>query len=162
MSVQMGRPATWTAFKNFPQDIQEEYLGGLIEKYGANIPAVADMFRVTPACVRNYLTKNGMNPPFKRSMSAEQRRKFKKFVFGAEEQGAEEPAQQMEACEREEPKSPDGQMRMRSFSISFDGPIDVNMVANSLRRILGDNPRGSIRVECSLADEDMLATGPAV
>lgn len=162
MSVQMGRPATWTAFKNFPQDIQEEYLGGLIEKYGANIPAVADMFRVTPACVRNYLTKNGMNPPFKRSMSAEQRRKFKKFVFGAEEQGAEEQAPQVEACGQEEPKSPDGQMRMRSFSISFDGPIDVNMVANSLRRILGDNPRGSIRVECSLADEDMLATGPAV
>ena len=43
-------------------------------------------------------------------------------------------------------------MKMSEFSLCFIGPINVEMVANSLRHILGDEANGEVRVVCSLTE----------
>ena len=46
-----------------------------------------------------------------------------------------------------EPKS----MCMKKFSLQFAGVIDVNMIANSLKLIIGDKAEGELEIICNLA-----------
>lgn len=39
---------------------------------------------------------------------------------------------------------------MKRFSLCFNGRIDVNMIANSLLHILGDNAVGEVEIVCNL------------
>lgn len=41
-------------------------------------------------------------------------------------------------------------MKMSELSLCFVGPINVEMIANSLKRILGNDPSGEIRIVCRL------------
>lgn len=41
-------------------------------------------------------------------------------------------------------------MDMKRFSLCFNGRIDVNMIANSLLHILGDNAVGEVEIVCNL------------
>ena len=44
----------------------------------------------------------------------------------------------------------DTSMRMNRFSLSFSGDINVDMIANSLKHILGGNATGQVEIVCSL------------
>lgn len=48
------------------------------------------------------------------------------------------------------PMEPKG-MNMKKFCLQFAGVIDVNMIANSLKLILGDQSNGELEIICNLA-----------
>ena len=48
------------------------------------------------------------------------------------------------------PMEPKG-MNMKKFCLQFAGVIDVNMIANSLKMILGDQSNGELEIICNLA-----------
>lgn len=42
-------------------------------------------------------------------------------------------------------------MKMSNFSFEFNGEIDVNEIANSLRMIVGKHTVGTVKIVCDLS-----------
>jgi hypothetical protein len=81
-------------------------------------------------------------------MNAAQRQTWKRFLYG------EDTEQEEIVTEPEEPAQEDSgaeSMRMKSFSLRFDGKVDIGMITNSLLHILGDNATAEIDIACRLA-----------
>lgn len=164
VSYQLGKPMTWKEFGKLPKDIKEEYLNNLISKYSANARNMADMFDVSVATIFRVVKNEGLNVRFQKGrhptgFEAEQ---FKKFLTGnlddVYEQltvqnentaelcnEAEKDQQSIEGVEKEQTGT-----RLDSFTMNFSGEIDVDMVANSLRYILGKGRKAKILLSCEI------------
>lgn len=158
VSVNFDRPTRWENFKELSKGTQEEYLRHLTETYNANVTSLAVMFGVSTPTVRRHIQSAGLDIKFRagHSMSKRQRDVWEQFLHSAQENivvnnmTEEEQATLIEKINT----SPAGRvfapMRMSKFSLCFTGPIDVEMIANSLRQILGDDAQGEIRIMCDL------------
>ena len=153
-----NKPMVWEDFKKLPDHIQTEYITNLQHKFGVTAVDLSKMFGVQPLTVRKHADANNLGVEFPRghAMSAAKKAEWDKFVCPeqdepaflddeCEEWPAEEPANEMPA-----PAQPEA-MKMKNFSLRFSGNIDVNMIANSLRWILGESPNGELEIICNLA-----------
>ena len=153
-----NKPMVWEDFKKLPDHIQTEYITNLQHKFGVTAVDLSKMFGVQPLTVRKHADANNLGVEFPRghAMSAAKKAEWDKFVCPAqdepaflddecEEWPAEEPVNEMPA-----PAQPEA-MKMKNFSLRFSGNIDVNMIANSLRWILGESPNGELEIICNLA-----------
>lgn len=157
-----NKPMVWEDFKKLPTHIQAEYIINLQQQYRVTAVALAKMFGVQPLTVRKHAEANNLGVEFPRgnAMSASRQAAWNKFVSSEqdepqqvedigcdscnEEWPAEEPADEYPA-----PAAPEA-MKMRNFSLRFDGTIDVNMIANSLKWILGESANGELEIICNL------------
>lgn len=149
VSINLNAPVSWEVFKELSKQTQEEYIKGLMENYGANATSLAAMFDVRPLTVRRYITANELDVSFPvgHSMNAEQKMAWEKFVAG----GKTATSQDNNASISEPlPAKADNDMKMDTFSIRFSGQIDVSMITNSLRHILGNSATGVVEIMCSL------------
>lgn len=173
MSVKLNKPMSWEEFKALSRTLQMEYLQNLVKEYGVSARSLAAMFGKTPQTVIDYLKKNELGFKFKRGnvMKPEQRSAWETFLSGQREVVAPANAFALEPelfseqayypCNDEaldvkigvltptttyQPK-----MNMRSFSLCFDGRIDVGAISNSLMSILGDDAEGKVDIVCNLA-----------
>ena len=153
-----NKPMVWEDFKKLPDHIQTEYITNLQHKFGVTAVDLSKMFGVQPLTVRKHADANNLGVEFPRghAMSAAKKAEWDKFVCPeqdepaflddeCEEWPAEEPANEMPA-----PAQPEA-MKMKNFSLRFSGNIDVNMIANSLKWILGESPNGELEIICNLA-----------
>lgn len=153
-----NKPMVWEDFKKLPDHIQAEYITNLQHKFGVTAVDLSKMFGVQPLTVRKHADANNLGVEFPRghAMSAAKKAEWDKFVCPeqdepaflddeCEEWPAEEPAGDMPA-----PAQPEA-MKMKNFSLRFSGNIDVNMIANSLKWILGESPNGELEIICNLA-----------
>lgn len=159
ISYNPNKPMDWEDFKKLPTHIQAEYITNLQQKYGVTAVDLGKMFGVRALTVRKHADANNLGVEFPRghAMSAANRAEWDKFVCPeqdspaflddgeCEEWPAEEPADEMPA-----PAQPEA-MKMKNFSLRFSGNIDVNMIANSLKWILGESPNGELEIICNLA-----------
>ena len=147
VSIIIGKPVSWDNFKEMSKKTQEEYLKDLTGRYGANATSLAAMFGIRPLTVRRYIVSNELNISFPvgHSMNAEQRAAWENFLNGGVAQ--QDVAEQVSKPVRQDA---DGHMSMNKFSMSFNGKIDVNMIANSLLNILGSDASGNIEIICNL------------
>lgn len=160
MSYNFGSPMNWEDFKQMPERIQAEYITNLQEKYSATATDLAKMFGVKPLTVTRHVASKNLNVTFHRgkSMTASQKDEWNRFV--SEERDDENIAEAPEAYEPEPQEVPNDeikkgiesvrQMNMRMISIMFDGSIDIDSIANSLRLILGNQASGSVEIVCRL------------
>lgn len=166
MSYSIGRPMKWDAFGELPRDLKEEYINGLIEKYSVNAKSLAEMFGVSYATLNRAIDRWGLSISFTRGkkMSREQVDAFNAFMGNEPETQnvvqpvcASEPAiLQAEAYIPENPvieneiPEPDKKpnTKMECFTMSFSGEIDVDMIANSLRYIMGNGSSARIQIHC--------------
>ncbi len=148
VSISIGKPVSWENFKAMSKKTQEEYLRDLMDKYGANATSLADMFGIRPLTVRRYIVSKELDISFPvgHSMNAEQRATWESFL-------SEGTTQQNVKGQTSVPVRQDigNHMSMNKFSLSFNGKIDVNMIANSLLNILGSDASGNIEINCDLA-----------
>lgn len=150
VSINLNEPTSWENFKALSKASQEEYLRSLSDTYGANSANLAEMFGVGAPVVRRYIQAAGLDIrfPVGRSMNSEQRAAWEHFLGcpASPLPSASAPAQ---------PKEPelkiDTSMRMNRFSMRFSGDISIDMIANSLRRLLGENAAGEIEIVCDLS-----------
>lgn len=160
MTTSLDRPTTWENFKALSKDVQKEYLRHLAEAYHANTANLAEMFGVSPATIRRHVQSADLDIRFKagHSMNVEQRSVWEQFLHSAQEyvvanevkeEDRDVSAKAVSAGTIDSAPTP---MRMSEFSLCFIGPINVEMIANSLRHILGDDASGEIRVVCSLGE----------
>lgn len=153
-----NKPMVWEDFKKLPDHIQAEYITNLQHKFGVTAVDLSKMFGVQPLTVRKHADANNLGVEFPRghAMSAAKKAEWDKFV--CPEQG--EPAFLDDECEEWPVEEPVGDMpapaqpeamKMKNFSLRFSGNIDVNMIANSLKWILGESPNGELEIICNLA-----------
>lgn len=166
MSYQLGGPMKWPEFCSLPNDLKEEYLNGLIQKYSANARGMADMFGVSVATVFRLVKKENLNVQFikGRHPSGTQAGAFLKFVNGeCENESTSEPdhvEEQLEdAAEVKEHLNYDrvqstggldSETHLDSFSMNFSGDANIDMIANSLRYIIGTNKKARIQIICEI------------
>lgn len=168
----MNEPKTWEQFKGLPADIQKQYINFLFEKYNVSAVSLAEMFGKTAITVRNYIEKQGLGITFRagNKMNKEQRAAWERFLaneddkaedvegheedinepaFGNTQEAAVTKEDAQDMCS-EDCADPNPGMAMRQFSMTFEGKIDVNMIANSIRGIVGKNATGKIEIMCTL------------
>ena len=153
-----NKPMVWEDFKKLPDHIQAEYITNLQHKFGVTAVDLGKMFGVQPLTVRRHADANnlGVEFPRGRAMSAAKKAEWDKFVCPEQD----EPAFLDDECEEWPVEEPVGDMpapaqpeamKMKNFSLRFSGNIDVNMIANSLKWILGESPNGELEIICNLA-----------
>lgn len=154
-----NKPMVWEDFKKLPDHIQAEYITNLQHKFGVTAVDLGKMFGVQPLTVRKHADANNLGVEFPRghAMSAAKKAEWDKFVCPEQDEPAflndeeceewpvEEPVGDMPA-----PAQPKA-MKMKNFSLRFSGNIDVNMIANSLKWILGESSNGELEIICNLA-----------
>lgn len=180
MSYNMGAPVVWESFKNFPLDIQKEYITNLQSKYGATATDLGKMFGVKALTVRKHSDKYDLGLTFPRghSMNPTERAEWRKFL-GEEEEIVEtvaatadevvaqtvvevheeddapatETAQVLEAESAPPAAAPveSNATTMTQVCLKFSGAINIDMIANSLRQILGNQSSGELEIICNLA-----------
>lgn len=174
VSFNFNKPMNWETFKNLSAIVQTEYITNLQKKYGVTAVDLGDMFGVRALTVRKHVDANGLNITFPRghSMNAERRAVWNEFLGvvpatvvesvpenTAEEAPIEEVVEEVVEAEaltaQTEPETviapmePKG-MNMKKFCLQFAGVIDINMIANSLKLILGDQSSGELEIICNL------------
>lgn len=145
VSVNFDKPTSWANFKELSRGAQEEYLHYLATVYGANATNLAEMFDTSVTTIRRYIQANELNIKFHvgHSMNAEQKAAWESFLNSGEgtpTDRVQKPIQKKSA------------MQMNKFSLCFTGVIDVDMIANSIRHILGGNASGQVEIVCSLME----------
>lgn len=176
ITYSLNKPMTWDDFKQMPAYVQAEYITNLQKKFGVTAVDLGNMFGVRALTVRKHADANNLGIEFPRghAMNATRRAEWAKFlgeeeheevnapapaslpessepvVFNTdedEEKSFLQPEEDNNAVVPLEPKA----MCMKKFSLQFAGVIDVNMIANSLKLILGDKSEGELEIICNLA-----------
>lgn len=171
MSYQTRGPMAWADFQALPNDLKEEYLTKLIREYSVNAGNLAEMFGVKPASVLRVVKNQGLNVRFLRGKhpSEEQKEAFQNFMLGTPEQDAcgipgqdvesdmladadEKNPDEVSGCEPEAIQTAQEKQatRLDSFSMSFSGEVNIDMIANSLKYILGAARSAKIQIVCEL------------
>lgn len=165
MIYNLGVPMQWDDFKKLPIEYQREYLTGLVKKYGVTSSMVGEMLGVSIATMSRLTNNPELGFKFKigKRQTKEQRIEWKRFLDGdsSEEPKCDQVANETESntvdklcSDKEEPDThytkKSAQMAMERFTISFVGAIDVDMIANSLRHIVGSDAFGSIEISCCI------------
>lgn len=162
ISYNLNKPMVWEDFKQLPTNIQAEYITNLQKKYGVTAVDLGNMFEVQPLTVRRHVDANNLEVEFPRghAMSVAKKVEWEKFLCDADEEAS--AFEESGCCEDnedtpiEEPNTATepvklDTMRMSNFSLRFSGAIDVNMITNSLKWILGESPVGELEIICNLA-----------
>lgn len=136
--------------------IQTEYLSGLQRKFSVSASDLAKMFGVTAATVIRHADVNslGITFPKGRTMTAEKKKSWDNFLHCDEYTDTFEitvPQNVQEDVAQIPDEIPEADcagvaMTMSSVSLVFNGKIDVDAIANSLRSILGTNAIGSVQI----------------
>lgn len=164
VSYQIGKPMTWREFGRLPKDLKEEYLNNLIDKYSANARNMADMFDVSVATIFRVVKNEELNVKFQKGrhptgFEAEQ---FQKFLSGSlcpvgcsssHQDDDVTPADANSVITKPYGDTQEKEhdvTHLDSFTMNFSGEIDVEMVANSLRYILGSGRKAKILISCEI------------
>lgn len=169
VSYKMNEPLKWKEFCELPSDLKEEYLNGLVENYAAGASKIAGMFGVSGSSLFRLIRNDGLKVTFpKGRCPADKQGLFEQFL-GANDTGeactvanAEEANE--ENCEPRNTRDSDslieteekedfrahkaGGTKMTDFSVCFDGDVNIEMITNSLKFILGDTKRAKIKIIC--------------
>jgi hypothetical protein len=175
VSFNFNRPMNWETFKKLPAMVQAEYITNLQKKFGATAVDLGKMFGVQALTVRKHAESNKLNVEFPRghAMNATRKEAWAKFLGEKEDcvvNNIPAPVHEQEDTEPEHhvfntPESTEEEvhepaefapiqrkgMNMKKFTLQFAGVIDANMIANSLKLILGDQAEGELEIICNLA-----------
>ena len=148
MTMNLTRPMSWEDFSQLPDSMQKEYLQHLIDTYHVGCGAIGKMFGHSQSTVFNRAKKLGVTLANTNGrLPSELQERWLAFVnYPDIDDMSVMPEPENTAVDIIEsmPKSPDTQMTM--VSLQFRGKIDLSMVANSLRHIIGNDVDGELTV----------------
>lgn len=150
MSINMNNPVSWEDFKGMSLQTQKDYISNIIDTYNANASTLSEMFGVSASTVRKYLQENDFGISFKvgHSMTSAQRSSWEAFI-NQQTVGNGHTENETEETVAGKDKQNRG-MGIDSFSLSFSGVIDVDAIANSLRRMMVDGASANIEIKCTM------------
>lgn len=152
MVYNLGSPMSWERFKAMPLTYQTEYLTELQNKYGATCRVISEMFEVSPLTLHRHIKTNSLDIQFKRgsNMSIEQSAKWAAFICPEKPEHEEIQAnddERVSGVDAWRPNTCSRPMDMSAVTLEFRGNVDVDMIANSLRNIVGNGGNAVIKIE---------------
>ena len=157
MSYNLRKPMSWEQFtnENLGNDVKEEYLNGLIGQFSVNQRILAEMFGISVATLSRTIKRLGLNINFVKGKfpNEEQMAAYEAFLNPEVEQEELEPQEEYDtAIDESEAQEPTQKAvtSMTEFSIKFQGVLDIDTVANSLKMILGRHAEGEIEIICKI------------
>lgn len=171
LQYNLNAPMTWKVFKSLDDDIQTEYINSLIEKYHIGMNEFCKMLGISTQTYYNhnihfrfphktcgmteeeeflwldFLTTPEFTP-------ADETQPIKKRTSSRPEPMTVKPAQTHPESvptiqvKTETPKP--RKMSMSSIQLHFNGELDINSIAGSLKLILGDSSVGDMSIVCNL------------
>lgn len=160
----MDTPIVWADFLQLSPVTQKEYLSHLVEKFRASGATISQMMNVSYTRFMKHCKEIGFSLTGCRghNMSKDQRQAWNAFLIGGESDTAS--AEVGPSAEEEEQTPPENAVLvqplrrqpeqppvMTSFSFRFDGAIDPDGIANTIRSVLGGkSARGAVDIHCSL------------
>ncbi len=154
VTYQLGQPMSWDDFRQMPVNIQKEYLMDLIHRYSTTASDLARMFGITAQTVTRFCGNREIGIEFSRGkrMSKECRTEFEKFLSGGSGiQAHDVPDTSVTPvvpnCCAEASKA---RMDMTEFSLCFEGPLQPEMVTNSILAMLHPDANVKLEVRCSV------------
>ena len=167
----MDSPVQWSDFVRLSPVTQTEYLGHLVEKYHASGATISEMMGISYTKFVKHCKEIGFSLLACRghNMNKKQREEWAEFVRPVSKAApdvtdeTDEDIKQNAVCVQSLSGRID-QMpsSLSSFSVCFDGKIDPDGIANSIRRIMaGSFYRGRVEIRCevdlsSSVDQDEL------
>ena len=158
-SYRMKSPMVWAEFKFMPNDLQKTYLEYLKSTYNATIPKIAAMLGIAPITLRKYLDLHDLNIFELHSlMSKDDLLNWEVFlnekVSAMPDIPVEQPKEAEEAWsivinpEEKSDPVPDGAGHggLTSFTLRFEGRLDIPKVLQTINGILGDQPKGTLEI----------------
>lgn len=153
MTMNLNKPMRWEEFKNLSDGMQSEYLQHITDTFKVGRSKIAsDLFGCTSDTLKKYVDSRGLDVVFHSASGSKPRdqveawREFLGITVCENNQNddAEEPKPMEDLGDHPDVRTQT--MRMSGASISFDGVLDLQMVLNSLRYIVGDNSEGTITI----------------
>ena len=178
MNYKMNEPITWKEFKKYPKDLKEQYVNGLKDTYGVTSAMICDMMGVIPGTMSRLIAREDLDiSTSHKKQTDDQKKMWELFLGGVPadippfpveiddtvRQEAIEVFSRDTGCvlipEDETPvqtvpvKQEEKAMKMREITMKFNGKLDVDSIANSLRFILGKDSVGEINISFTLQDD---------
>ena len=159
MSYNLKKPMQWKEFTSLPKDLKEEYMNYLINEFSANARSMAALFGVSVPTVFRLVKNEGLNVKFLKGRypSGEKEDAFRRFVDGTPDVETSDDVEiavldevKSTPCDAAKKESVATTTRLDGFTMNFSGDINVEMIANSLRYILGSNNKAKIQIVCEL------------
>lgn len=151
MTMSLSKPMSWEDFKQLSAGMQTEYLQHITDTYRVGKAKIAkDMFKCSYETLTKYVDERGLHTRFY-SVAGNKEKAYTKAwndFLGV----AATPSAKAEIVPEAGPEPlvmpPKNKtaVRMDSVSLRFTGELDIQMVANSLRHIIGDGTRGTLTV----------------
>ena len=142
MAVNFEEPMSWKEFKNLEKEEQREYLQHLIDTYGANAVAFAQMFRISAQTMRKYISSENIGITLSRGSRVD-KVAWSEFLGITTEEESQEPATDAAPAA----------MQICSASLRFAGKIDVDVIAAELRRVFDGNTQGQIEISFTVSGQ---------
>lgn len=164
MTFNPSKPMSWEQFTNggLSPAIKEEYLNGLIARYSVNQRIIAQMFGIAPATLQRAIKKENLNVNFVKGKfpNKEQMEQFRLFLEGYQEPRNddetidEDTRGEYDTALADEYETvctpPQTSMKMREFTIKFEGKLNIDEIANSIRFMLGGCVEGEMEIACKI------------
>lgn len=144
MAENLDAPMTWKEFKALEKSEQHDYFQHLIDTYGANAVSFANMFHLNANTVRKYIADNDIGIKLSRGSRVD-RARWNEFL------GV--PETEEEAAVQSEPQPMASGMQVCSATMRFCGTIDVDVIAEELKRIFDGATQGEIEVSFTVKSE---------
>lgn len=152
MTYNFSQPMSWKEFKSMPTSLQEEYISRLISQYDVNMVALLQLFGINRATLMRHMQANNMSFSFQKGhrMSACNKEKWNSFLCPDDKDEPTDMSREDQGCQDSDFAQSDKsqKMEMSQVSLRFSGLLDVSMIANSLRMILGDDWSGDVQIVC--------------
>ena len=174
-------PIRWALFKELDDDCKNEYIQYLVEQFCVNYKALANLFGVSVKTIQKYTEGLDATSSFQRGhgMTAAQRAEWERFIScdsqpddtkndeAVPDETCGEVIQFVQIDDRHDVVQEQGEnnaaehenMFMSSLAVSFTGKYDFNMIADALRKLIGENAEGEIKIVCNFSKSRLDAAG---
>lgn len=155
-------PMTWDQFKNLPNDLKGEYITNLQKEFSVSGAAIAKCFGITQPYLKSYLDSHGVAVTFPKGRSSAANAARIMGFFNVKDESCVQPELEIATpvdrtldCKKtpgevhmESPENvPEpAKMRLPSFTLNFEGPFDVDVLAQSLKYMIGSGKECRITV----------------
>lgn len=171
VSYSFSKPINWENFKKLSVCTQQEYLLHLNKEFGATMSDFASLLGITIATLRRHINTYNINVEFGRGfrMHKDQKERWHAFLIGDNEcensvavLSDTDEANEINIIKSDEEPQPCDitplnmdtltvmpEMNMSEVTLKFNGAVDVNGLANTLKAVLGSNINGTILINYS-------------
>ena len=154
-TYQLGSPMKWETFRSMPNDLKEQYVRYLHEKYNITRAILAKAFGVSDTTLRNALSDCSLSDIFSAGSKMKQVEREQFYVFWNGQQHCDEDRFHEPATRRSddpdiEPTGTPAAFAMQAFEFQFAGPYHADQLSNSLRRMIPEGTEVTLVVKCSM------------